>query len=78
VTKSQSAAYKMLSIVFLAVGMFLLRFAYLAIFKDINLGSDLWGGIYTKAAAMPAGILGLIAVVAACVLLIKALGRVVE
>jgi len=77
-TRGQSTAYKVLSILFFAAGCFLLRFSYLAIFKDINLGSDTWGSIYTRAAALPAGILGLIAVVAACTLLIKALGRIVE
>ncbi len=77
-TRGQSVAYKVLSMFSFTVGLFLLWFSYRAIFEDLNLGRDLWGGVYTKASALPAGIIGLLAVIVACILLIKALGKVEE
>ncbi|HKH50123.1 MAG TPA: hypothetical protein VKM72_36185 [Thermoanaerobaculia bacterium] len=79
-TRGQAVAYKVLSAFSFVAGFLLLRFSYLAIFRNVNYSENknLQGLMYSKMAAMPASILGIVAIVVACVILIKGLGKVME
>ena len=78
-TKAQSAAYKVSSFLAFGAGLFLFRFSYLVVFKDANFGPSGFQGVWvSKLAALPAAILGIVALIVACILMVKGLGRARE
>lgn len=58
-TKSQAVAYRVLCIVFLGAGAFLLRFFYRVVFQGANFGEPGFAGLWRSSlVAVPAGLLG--------------------
>ena len=78
-TRGQSTAFRFFAVLLFGAGFFLLRFFWRVVFKDANYGEPGFSGIWVShLAAVPAGVLGLIALVIACVFVIKSLGKVDE
>lgn len=75
-TKAQSAAYKLFSLLTFGAGVLLLVFSYKVVFKDANFGPPGFQGVWVSSlAALPAAIIGLVALIVACVLMIRGLGK---
>ena len=75
-TKAQSAAYKLFSLLAFGTGVLLIVFSYQVVFKDANFGPPGFQGIWvSNLAALPAAIIGFVALIVACALMVRGLGK---